>query len=108
MSRSTSASRTLQANGETTQAANMAARLPDPSALGAILAQLYLSPDYITKPAELTAWWDKYSGEPEAPAIYALMQHKLRRADLPARPADHPAARRDHDRRGRRHSGFRT
>jgi len=77
---------TLQANGETTQAANMAARLQDPSALGAIQAQLYLSPDYVTKPAELTAWWDKYSGEPEAPAIYALMQHKLRRADMPAAP----------------------
>jgi soluble lytic murein transglycosylase len=76
----------LQANGDTTAAANMESRLADPSALGALLAQLYLSPDYITKPAELTAWWDKYAGEPEAPAIYALMQHKLRRADLPAPP----------------------
>lgn len=78
--------RELQADGETSAAAAMAARLTDPSAMGAILAQLYLSPGYTTTPAELTAWWDKYAAEPEAPAIYALMQHKLRRADLPAAP----------------------
>lgn len=76
----------LQADGKTTEAAAMTQRLTDPSAMGAILAQLYLSPSYRTSAAELTAWWDKYSAEPEAPAIYGLMQHKLRRADLPAAP----------------------
>ena len=76
----------LLAQGAYTQANAMAARLADPSAMGAILAQLYLSPDYITKPAELTAWWKNYSAEPEAPAIYQLMQHKLSRAALPPAP----------------------
>jgi soluble lytic murein transglycosylase len=76
----------LQADGKTTEAATMASRLSDNSAMGAILAELYLSPGYITKPAELTAWWSQYSAEPEAPAIYALMQHKLRRADMPSAP----------------------
>ena len=76
----------LQEDGETSAAAAMAARLTDPSVMGAILAQLYLSPGYTTRPAELTAWWAEYAAEPEAPAIYALMQHKLRRADLPAAP----------------------
>jgi len=76
----------LQASGQTTDAANMEARLSDDSAMGSILAQLYLSSGYTTTPAELTAWWDKYAAEPEAPEIYALMQHKLRRADLPAAP----------------------
>ena len=76
----------LQAAGDYSAAANMAARLSDSSALGAILANLYLSPGYVTKPAELTAWWRNYAGEPEAVAIYGLMQHKLRRAALPPAP----------------------
>ncbi len=79
----------LQAQGAYTQAASMATRLSDPSAMGAILARLYLSPSYITKPAELTAWWAHYAAEPEAPAIYQLMQHKLARDELP--PAPHVA-----------------
>jgi soluble lytic murein transglycosylase len=76
----------LQAAGQTREAATMEARLMDPSAMGSILARLYLSPSYTTTPAELTAWWDKYSTEPEAEAIYGLMQHKLRRAAMPAAP----------------------
>lgn len=76
----------LLADGRTSEAATMEARLTDSSAMGSILAQLYLSPSYITTPAELTAWWGKYGAEPEAPEIYGLMQHKLRRADLPAAP----------------------
>lgn len=77
---------TLLANGQVSAAHEMEARLVDPSAMGALLAQLYTSPGYVTSPAELTAWWAKYSAEPEAADIYALMQHKLRRADLPAAP----------------------
>jgi soluble lytic murein transglycosylase len=76
----------LLANGETSAAAAMEARLADPSAMGAILAGLYLSPGHYTTPAELTAWWNKYSAEPEAADIYALMQHKMRRAALPPAP----------------------
>jgi soluble lytic murein transglycosylase-like protein len=76
----------LQGEGKTTDAANMAQRLTDPSVMGAMLAALYLSPGYKTTPAELTDWWSKYAAEPEAADIYGLMQHKLRRADLPAAP----------------------
>ena len=76
----------LLAQHEVTKAQEMAARLSDPSAMGAILANLYLSPSYITSPAELTAWWQQYSSQPEAADIYALMQHKMPRADLPPAP----------------------
>ncbi len=76
----------LQQNGKFTAADKMLARVSDPSLIGVVLAKRYLSANYITKPAELTAWWAKYSNEPEAPAIYALMCHKLPRAALPAAP----------------------
>jgi soluble lytic murein transglycosylase-like protein len=76
----------LQASGAYQAADTMAANLSDNSAMGAILAQRYLSPGYYTKPAELTAWWSQYSREPEAADIYQLMQHKLRQADLPPAP----------------------
>jgi len=78
--------RQLQAAGDTTEAGDMEARLSDPSAMGDILAERYLSPGYITTPAELIAWWAEYSSEPEAQAIYGLMQHKMSRANLPAAP----------------------
>ncbi len=76
----------LLAGHEVTKAQEIAARLADPSAMGALLANLYLGPGYITAPAELTAWWQQYSSQPEAQAIYALMQLKMPSADLPPAP----------------------
>lgn len=76
----------LQAQGLYTEAAGMESRLSDASAMGAVLAQLYVSPGYTTRPAELTAWWGKYADEPEAGEIYQLMQRKLSRDDLPPAP----------------------
>ncbi|MDE2239531.1 MAG: lytic transglycosylase domain-containing protein [Rhodospirillales bacterium] len=76
----------LQHDGEFTASNKMLARVSDSSLVGVVLAERYLSANYITKPAELTAWWAKYADEPEAPAIYGLMQHKLTRAKMPAPP----------------------
>ncbi len=76
----------LQQDGQFAASDKMLARVADPGLVGAVLAERYLSDNYITKPAELTAWWENYSAEPEAPAIYGLMQHKLRRAQMPAAP----------------------
>ncbi|HTQ71458.1 MAG TPA: lytic transglycosylase domain-containing protein [Acidocella sp.] len=76
----------MQQNGQFAAADKMLARVADSSLVGAVLAVRYLSANYITKPAELTAWWTKYANEPEAPAIYALMHHKLPRAKMPSAP----------------------
>ena len=76
----------LQQNGDFAASDKMLARVSDTGLLGVVLAERYMSDNYITKPAELTAWWAKYSSEPEAPAIYGLMQHKLSRAEMPAPP----------------------
>ncbi len=76
----------LQDNGAYAAADRLIGRLGDTSLLGSVLAARYLSPDYITKPAELTAWWAQYSGEPEASDIYKLMQLKLHRSELPPPP----------------------
>ncbi len=78
--------RQLQQQGKFTAADQMLGRVADPGLVGVVLAERYLSNNYITKPAELTAWWAKYSTEPEAPAVYALMQHKLTRAEMPQPP----------------------
>lgn len=76
----------LQRDGQFATSDKMLARVSDTGLVGAVLAVRYLSDNYVTKPAELKAWWAKYSGEPEAQAIYGLMQHKLTRAALPAAP----------------------
>jgi len=73
----------LQDKGAYAAADRLIGRLGDTTLLGSVLAARYLSADYITKPAELTAWWAQYSGEPEAADIYKLMQHKLSRSQLP-------------------------
>ncbi len=76
----------LQDSGAYAEADKLIARLDDNSLVGSVLAARYLSPDYVTSPAELTAWWAKYADEPEAAEIYQLMQHKLSRASLPPAP----------------------
>ncbi|MBU6449577.1 MAG: lytic transglycosylase domain-containing protein [Rhodospirillales bacterium] len=76
----------LQQRGDFTASDKMLARVSDTGLVGVVLAERYLSDNYITRPAELTAWWAKYGTEPEAPAIYGLMQHKLTRAEMPQPP----------------------
>lgn len=76
----------LQQEGAYAEANAMLARVSDKSLVGIVLAQRYLSSHYITRPAELTAWWARYAQTPMAPQIYALMQHKIARARLPAPP----------------------
>ncbi len=76
----------LQSTGDYAQADRMITRLSDNTLLGPILAERYLSPNYITKPAELQAWFAQYGNQPEAPAVYKLMQMKLPRGKLPPAP----------------------
>jgi soluble lytic murein transglycosylase len=76
----------LQADNRFAEADKLIARLDDTTLVGPILAARYLSPDYITSQAELLDWYAKYSTQPDAPAIYALLQHKIARASLPAAP----------------------
>jgi soluble lytic murein transglycosylase-like protein len=75
-----------QSAGAFSEADRLISRLDDTTLLGPVLAQRYLSNNYISKPAELLAWYAKYASQPEAPDIYALMQHKLRADQMPAAP----------------------
>jgi soluble lytic murein transglycosylase-like protein len=77
----------LQQSGHIAQSDRVLAAVSDPTAVGAVLAARYLSPSYHASAAELENWWANYSAEPEAVDIYALMQHRLKRADLPAAPS---------------------
>ena len=75
-----------QSAGEFSEADRLIARLDDTSLVGPILAQRYLSQNYISTPAELVAWYAQYGSQPEAVDIYALMRHKLRASQMPAAP----------------------
>jgi soluble lytic murein transglycosylase-like protein len=77
---------TLQNAGSYAQADRLISRLSDPLLLGPVLAARYLSNNYISSPEELKRWYARYSNQPEAPAIYALMHHKMPRRDLPPPP----------------------
>ena len=74
----------LQDNDEFSAADRLIGRLNDTTLVGPILAKRYLSPDYRTSPAELQSWYTQYGSQPEAPAVYELMQKKLRRGQMPA------------------------
>lgn len=77
----------LQDDGQFAASDKMLARVADATLTGEVLAERYLSTSYVTKPAELSAWWGQYAAtSPEAPAIYGLMQHKLPHAQLPSAP----------------------
>lgn len=75
-----------QSAGAFSEADRLISRLDDTTLVGPVLAQRYLSNNYISKPAELLAWYAQYGNQPEAPDIYALMQHKLRADQMPAAP----------------------
>lgn len=76
----------LQQQGSFAASDKMLARVSDDSLVGIVLSERYLSDNYVTSQAELTAWWAKYANSLAAPAIYGLMQHKIARADLPPAP----------------------
>ncbi|WP_298286527.1 lytic transglycosylase domain-containing protein [Acidocella sp.] len=78
---------TLQQSGDIAESDRVLAAVSDPTAVGAVLAARYLSPSYHASAADLENWWASYAAEPEAVDIYALMQHRLKRADLPAPPS---------------------
>ena len=66
----------LQTQGAYRQADALIGRLQDPTLLGPILADRYLSAGYIASVAELRSWLAQYGGQPAAPAIYALLRLK--------------------------------
>ncbi len=67
---------TLQDHGDFRAADAMIGRLDDTTLVGPILADRYLSSDYISSVAELKSWLAQYGSEPAAPAIYALLRKK--------------------------------
>ncbi|MDE2580093.1 MAG: transglycosylase SLT domain-containing protein [Rhodospirillales bacterium] len=95
-----------QAAGRIAEAAALTAQLGSNLLLGSILADRYLGAYHHSTAAELAAWLDRFATQPEAPAIRALLLHRLppgrplpasmRRAltrPLPAcLPAEHTAA----------------
>jgi soluble lytic murein transglycosylase-like protein len=77
----------LQATGHYAAADRLIARLDDDSLVGPVLAARYLSPRYRATPAQLLGWYARYSAQPEAADIFALMQAVVPRADMPGAPA---------------------
>lgn len=76
----------LQDNDEFSEADRLIDRLNDTTLMGPILAERYLGPVYRTSPVELQNWYAQYGDQPEAPAVYELMQKKLPRSEMPAAP----------------------
>jgi len=76
----------LQEQGDYHEADTLISRLDDPTLLGPILADRYLSDNYRSSAAELSAWMAQYGNQPAAPAIYALLRKKAPHAQLPAAP----------------------
>jgi peptidoglycan lytic transglycosylase len=66
-----------QAAGRMTDAAALTARLNSDLLLGSILADRYLGPFHRSTGPELAGWLDRYGAQPEAPAIRALLLHRL-------------------------------
>ena len=66
----------LQAIGAFAQADRIIEQLSDPSLMGYVLSDRYLSATYITKPKELTDWLRRYGSMADAHAIYRLAQAK--------------------------------
>jgi soluble lytic murein transglycosylase-like protein len=76
----------LQDQGAFSEADRLISRLDDTTLVGPILADRYLETGYRASSAELLSWYEQYNNQPAASAIYALMQRKLPRADLPLAP----------------------
>ena len=77
----------LQASGDYREADALISRLDDTTLVGPILADRYLSNNYISSRAELSSWLKQYGAQPAAPAIYTLLKQKSpRSAVLPPTP----------------------
>jgi len=81
----------LQSRGDLTGAAHEAASLTDQLLSGSILADRYLGRFATATQAELAAWLDSFSDQPDAPAIYALLLRKLPKGHS-APPPPHTAS----------------
>lgn len=77
---------TEQDQGHYAEADRLIGRLDDTTLVGPILAARYLSPDYHTTAAELTAWYADYGSQPEAASLYKLMRARIPAHDLPPPP----------------------
>jgi soluble lytic murein transglycosylase-like protein len=67
----------LQNANDFASADRLIARLDDPTLIGQVLAERYLSPAYRSNITELMSWYQEYSTQPEAPVIYQLLLKKL-------------------------------
>ena len=72
-----------QARGDLALASRETGELENPLLLGSILADRYLGPYHRSTAAELTDWLDRYGGQPDAPAIHALLLRRLPRGVAP-------------------------
>ena len=89
----------MQNQGDWRGADRAIAAIQDRMLVGSLLAQRYLSPRYKATLAELRAWLEAYSGEPEAHAVWKLARHKSpRRASSLPRPETGAEAAADEDR----------
>jgi len=77
----------LQREGRIAAAERVTATLSDRMLLGSILADRYLGPYTVTTPGQLEDWLQRFGDQASAPAIYALLLHKLPRgAHVPPAP----------------------
>ena len=76
----------LQAHGRIPAALAETARLEDGLLLGHILADRYLGRAYRSSPAELTAWLERFIGQPDARAIDALLTSRAGEGAAPRLP----------------------
>lgn len=67
----------LQDHGKMAQAARLTGELRNKLLLGAILADRYLGPYHHSTPAELKDWLERFSAQPGASAIRALLLRRL-------------------------------
>lgn len=67
----------LQDHGKLAEAQKMIDNLQNSLLLGPIEADRYLGPYHHSTPTELRDWLARYSDQPDAPAIYALLQSRV-------------------------------
>ncbi len=90
----------LQSHGDLISAARETASLTTQLLAGSILADRYLGRFEQAKPADLAAWLDSYSDQPDAPAIHALLLRRLPKGHA-APPTPHTAPLDEADSAGR-------
>jgi soluble lytic murein transglycosylase-like protein len=81
----------MQGRGDLAGAARETAQLADQLLTGTILADRYLGRFNRPEAAELKEWLDRFGDQPDAPAIHALLLHRLPKGEAPP-PAPRMAA----------------